>query len=1025
MRRRLVHLAIFTAFGVGLGHGLFLTFGPAGVAEYRVGGTLEVLRAPEPRGRSLYLRRTLHLAERPRWAWVQLLGPDHVELYANGVQVQKAESDADSVTFAADLASYLHAGNNVVAAVVQQETLGRLPELSVQGAYGLSDGEHPLGTEGVWRCGNHLERGADYWFTVEFDDTHWPMAVRASATLHAEVKLPSVALTGRDRGKWITPDQVTADRLIVRRMVEVPASIESAWLRLQCTAPYYLTINGELVEAEESQLGITAPVVATQWVYDVSTFMRRGANAVSITASTEQPPVHLRADLEVTTRSGTVYREATDGRWQWRSLTASRASEPTASAWRACVEESGDAGLLPWETTRRQANTMLPTDLQIRLCLQDGALMLLTGLSAWLCVCWLERRYLTADRLASAGALSPAVLALVPVVLLAAIAMTLADNVRIAAQQVYRPLWVVLPLGLVVLQWVALVRRRRRAPSDGKEPRAVVPWLQRPGVVWGMAVLVVAVGAYLRLRDVTARPLSPDEVSMYRGTVGFFEHGYPSIVIHPDIPVVYATTSELVYCSSAFAALVFDNERLIIRMPTAFWGTLTIILLYACGKRLFRPWVGVLAAALYALAPFCIEMADYGRYYSQLQALTLLTVYFFYRTIEPPGPLNRRALWLTVAGFIGMYFSWEGSALIAPPLMLAAVIQRRDRLRTLLLEPAVWQGMVAVGAVVVLQSSIRNLVQIGRPLFGSGASDIALTPMWRYPGFDLWYYVRAASWNADSWLPMLGLCGAGILALRHPFHRPVRVLLIIFLSVALFQALVLPVTAQRYAYHFLPMWALLAAAAGVAGARPLSRVWAAADGAWRSCYARGISATVLACGVLLGCGLQLESRGTRGWGFTGGNLEAFKQPGQEPSAQFVLEHMQPDDVVICNGPHVIDHYLGRNSDYWLQTQMHLQATMDDKRVLPLHRLKGAVMLRDLDHVKEVFARHPRVWFITEPGFNALTNVEETTAFLRANMEVVYEDYSSLVLFAGAEHRSAGAQLRTAASLTKSETSYLP
>ncbi|MFH0983216.1 MAG: glycosyltransferase family 39 protein [Planctomycetota bacterium] len=1082
MRKRLVQGVVLLTFGAAVGRFTFFTYGPAALINHLVGGNLEVLRGAAPQGRDPYVRRTLYLPQRPRTAWAQLVGTDQVELYVNGALLLRRKSPLGPAAIVADLTPHLREGKNVLGVVARQGTLDRPPVVSVTGAYTLDDGEHSFGTDGPWRYAEHVDCGADYWFTPEFDDSHWPMAQRERRTLRSIVPLPQGALTGPNIEKWIGPDVATAMRLNVRRGFDVPERLEYAWLRLQCTAPFRLAVNGNVLNSQENRLGTTMPVPATQWLYDLSAFVRHGANVVSLAVTTEQPPAHLRADIEVKGRSGTFYRVTSDAQWQWQSdaQVSTAPAEGGGSGvgessrrqtgwkagptrgWQPCAEESGDLGILPWHSVRQQAPILLPFALALRRMAQEAGAMLLAMLlgwaAAWAVTRWpprrvrpgrtaVGRRRLVTPSDARREDISPALLALIPATIFLTAAMVAADDPRIAAQRVYRPLWLAMALGLVVVQWIVLRRRIRSAPTRNAEapghhdrPSVPKPWTTRPSIVWSLFVLVFVAGAYLRVRDIAARPLSPDEVSMYRGTMGFLERCFPSIVIHPDIPVVYATTSELVYGSSALAGLVFDDERWIIRFPTAFWGTLTIFLLFWCGRNLFRPWVGVIAAALYAFSPSCIEMADYGRYYSQLQALTLLTVYFFYRTIASPGPLHRRALWLTVACFTAMFLSWEGSALIAPPLMLAAVIHRRDRLRTILADPAVWQGMLVVGAVVLLQSAHRNLVQIARPLFGSGASDVALTPMWRYPGFDLWYYVRASSWNADSWWPLLALCGGGLLALRHPFRRPARALLIIFLGVAIFQALVLPVTAQRYAYHFLPMWVLTASAALAAAGRELARVVSVGPAfqpvddrskirscrsAWLRTYAVGLSVlATLAFGVLA-CGLTVDFGSQRAWRFTAANLEGLKQPGQEPSVRFVLNYLQPDDIVIVNGPHVIDHYLGRDSDYWLQTQLHLQATMDDKRSIPLHRLKGAVTLRDLDHVKEVFSRHPRVWFITEPGFNSLTNLEETSAFMRRNMDVVYEDYSSLVLFGGARHRPVKEQEQNEASLKNSGSSYLP
>lgn len=1033
MRKRLVHLVIFLAFGAGLGHFAFRAYGPRVIVDYRVGGEVQVLLAAEPRGKNLYLRQALYLPQRPRSGWIQVLGFDHVQLYVNGVLLDQRKSDPYPVAVLADLTPHLREGRNVLAVVSHQTTLHHTPVVSVEGAYVLDDGEHRIGVDGTWRYREHFERRDDYWFAPDFDDSHWSMAQRETRTIRATVPCPVRAMTAPNTGKWISPDVATATRFSVRRDFDVPERVAHAWLRVQCTAPYRLAVNGTVIDTREEQLGTTAPVPNIQWVYDVSPFMRRGPNVVSLAVTTEQPPAHVKAGLEVQGQSGTLYGIAGDSKWRWRS---------GADDWRACQVETGDLGIHPWNTARRLVRDVVPPGVHLHLLAREAIVMLAATVLSWLAVCLTRRKWFGAKSGGGWSGVSPVVLALVPATIFLLAAVAIASDPRVEAQQVYRTIWLIVAVALVVAQWFGLAKRRGnerlqvpRGASDAVNPaHPPVPLAQRAWTVWLALLLVIVAGAYLRIRDMAARPLSPDEVSMYRTTMGFWERGFPSIVIHPDIPVIYATTSELVYCGSALAALLFDDERLVIRAPSVAWGTLTIFLLFWSGRRMFRPWVGVTAAALYAFSPFCIEMANIGRYYSQLQGFTLLTAYFFYRTIEPTDSLNRRALWLTVLCFIGMFLSWEGSVLFAVPLMTAAVLHRRGRLGTILREPAVWQGMLVVAAVVVLQGAHRNMVQISRPFFGSGASDVSVTPMWRYPGFDLWYYVKSASWNGETPLAMLALWGGGLLAIRHPFRRQARVLLIVFVVAAIVQALVLPVTAKRYAYHFLPMWALLASVAVVAIARGVSRVRAASGQSplriggplgTQAATGQWIGALLVVSYVVFACGLTVDFADARAWRITGGNLKSLQNPGQEPATRFVLEHLEPDDVVIVNGPHVIDHYLGRNSDYWLETQMHLQATMDDRRPIPLHRLKGTMMLRDLNHVKDAFSRHQRIWYITESSFHARTNLEETSRFIRGNMDMVYEDYASMVFFRGDQHRAVSLQRRNDASLSKSKTQLLP
>jgi hypothetical protein len=166
-----------------------------------------------------------------------------------------------------------------------------------------------------------------------------------------------------------------------------------------------------------------------------------------------------------------------------------------------------------------------------------------------------------------------------------------------------------------------------------------------------------------------------------------------------------------------------------------------------------------------------------------------------------------------------------------------------------------------------------------------------------------------------------------------------------------------------------------------------------------------------------------------------GDLTLFHEPGktinsisnahQSAAVEYIKRMMRPDDIVICAGPHLVDHYLGRDSDYWLQTLMQMQASLGDSRPLPLHRLKGVPDLPHPDQLKAVFATNKRIWYIVESAFNGKTNVDETSEFIRSNMDLVYEGFDAMVFFRGPNHRPADVQSTDEQALDQSHTTFLP
>src|SRR5207248_846858 len=116
-------------------------------------------------------------------------------------------------------------------------------------------------------------------------------------------------------------------------------------------------------------------------------------------------------------------------------------------------------------------------------------------------------------------------------------------------------------IALVPLQWLWFWATPRRVrPSLG------------PGAGVGIAITVclaalVLFGGWLRVRLVTVEPLNPDEVTVYRGAQGIWERGWPSYVVHPDMPVFELATSELMFYPVALAEKLTGDDRWAVRGP--------------------------------------------------------------------------------------------------------------------------------------------------------------------------------------------------------------------------------------------------------------------------------------------------------------------------------------------------------------------------------------------------------------------------------------------------------------------------
>jgi hypothetical protein len=316
---------------------------------------------------------------------------------------------------------------------------------------------------------------------------------------------------------------------------------------------------------------------------------------------------------------------------------------------------------------------------------------------------------------------------------------------------------------------------------------------------------------------------------------------------------------------------------------------------------------------------------------------------------------------------------------------------------------------------------------------GTGASDVALKPMWRYASFDIAHFLKATSWCARDVLPMAGLLGALVLIVRHTFRDSMIYLLFVLLVTSAIIALGLPVDADRYSYFLTPLLVVAVTAATIAAARSLRKLIShPAPAAW-NWYAR-MTARITVF-VLFLFAIEL-SDATVEWDGTLASLNPMAESTRYLGgpAEFLNQHVEEDDIVLGTQPYLLDHQMERasrgdrqldqNSTLWLQTRLHLQAVLDDIRPLPLNRRDGTAMVANLESLKTIFAQPRRIWFAAEKGhFNRL-NVDEVDMFMRQHMDVAFEDSEAVVLVRDTRHRPAAARSRDEKILREAQIDFL-
>jgi hypothetical protein len=198
---------------------------------------------------------------------------------------------------------------------------------------------------------------------------------------------------------------------------------------------------------------------------------------------------------------------------------------------------------------------------------------------------------------------------------------------------------------------------------------------------WELAVLLVITGIGLvgRLLFIE-RGVQYDEAYTY---IEFARHSFKHVITDYHHPNNHVLHTLLVH----FSTRLFGGALWAIRLPAFTAGLLILPAVYLLGRKMFRPWIGLAAAGLLAVAPVMISysvnargytlialftlllflLADFARAEKNLAAwslMILVTALGFYTIPIMLYPFGIVFAWLALAGLLreinGSYGGWKG-----------------------------------------------------------------------------------------------------------------------------------------------------------------------------------------------------------------------------------------------------------------------------------------------------------------------------------------------------------------------------
>ena len=138
-----------------------------------------------------------------------------------------------------------------------------------------------------------------------------------------------------------------------------------------------------------------------------------------------------------------------------------------------------------------------------------------------------------------------------------------------------------------------------------------------------LIIIIFLIGLGLRLYDLGTESMWYDEtVSVAVAKLGLIQQIKWSFFQNDNNPLFY-------YEFLHFWVWIFGDSEFATRLPSALFGSFSIVAIFMVGKSLFNKNVGLLSAVILAVSEFHIKYSQEARAYSLLALLTLISFYFF------------------------------------------------------------------------------------------------------------------------------------------------------------------------------------------------------------------------------------------------------------------------------------------------------------------------------------------------------------------------------------------------------------
>lgn len=169
--------------------------------------------------------------------------------------------------------------------------------------------------------------------------------------------------------------------------------------------------------------------------------------------------------------------------------------------------------------------------------------------------------------------------------------------------------------------------------------------------------LIFMLGLILRIYDLGSESIWYDEaISIAVAKLDLIKQMKWSFVNNDNNPLLY-------YEFMHFWVRIFGDSEFASRVPSALFGSFSIIAIYIVGKLTFNKKVGLIAALILATSVFHIKYSQEARAYSLLAFLTLVSFYYYLKVVTSDRRLY--VLGYLLSSILMLYTHYYGFLIIA------------------------------------------------------------------------------------------------------------------------------------------------------------------------------------------------------------------------------------------------------------------------------------------------------------------------------------------------------------------------